>query len=60
MSNHERLRCIKCDCLMRLDDIDFCFTGKQDNYWICDECHCGAVEKIRYNKRFAVDWDFNE
>ena len=48
--------CKFCNNLMRLDDVDFNFKGNKDNYWVCDNCNCSAVEKIRYGKRLFVDF----
>lgn len=49
--------CKYCGKKMRLDDVDYNFKGNQDNYWICDNCHAGAFEKIRYNKSVSVKFD---
>ena len=46
--------CKYCGKKMRLDDVDYNFKGNQNNYWICDNCHAGAFEKIRYNKSVSV------
>lgn len=42
--------CPKCKKEMELDDIDFDFPGKQNNYWLCNKCHSSAFDKIRYGK----------
>ena len=42
---------------MRLDDVDYNFKGNQNSYWICDNCHAGAFEKIRYNKSVSINFD---
>lgn len=51
------MRCKKCNCEMILDDVDFNFTGNYDNYWFCDKCGIGCIEKIRYGKSFRIIWD---
>ena len=56
----EKLRCKNCNKVMRLDDVDFNFKGNQDNYYICDDCHIAAVEKIRYGKSIRITWDETE
>lgn len=40
--------CIFCNSKMRLNDIDYNFKGNKDNYWVCDNCHATAFEKIKY------------
>lgn len=45
---------------MRLDDVDFNFKGNKDNYYICDDCNCGAIEKIRYGKVIDIKWNFDQ
>lgn len=49
--------CKYCGKEMRLDDVDYNFKGNQDNYWICDNCHASAFEKIRYGKSVSVKFD---
>ena len=52
--------CKYCGNKMRLDDVDYNFKGNQDNYWICDNCHASAFEKIRYGKSVSVKFDKEE
>lgn len=52
--------CKACGKEMRLDDVDFNFKGNKDNYFVCDNCKCSCVEKIRYGKQIKVDWDESE
>lgn len=54
------MKCKHCGQEMRLDDVDFNFKGNKDNYWLCDECHTAAFEKIRYGKSIKVEWDESE
>lgn len=56
MSN---LQCKYCRKAMKLDDVDFNFTGNKDNYWIC-ECGASAFEKIRYGKSISVNFSKDE
>lgn len=53
----EELLCKICKKPMLLDDIDYNFKGNQDNYYFCETCHIGVIEKIRYGKRFKLIWD---
>ena len=48
--------CKYCGKEMNLDDVDYNFKGNQDNYWLCDNCHASAFEKIRYGKSVKVDF----
>ena len=52
--------CKHCNNEMFKDDVDFNFKGNYDNYWICDNCCIGCVEKIRYGECFEVEWYDNK
>lgn len=52
----ERPKCKKCGKEMRIDDVDYNFKGNQDNYWTCDNCNIGCMEKIRYGKSIKKIW----
>ena len=55
--------CKYCKKEMRLDDVDYNFSGNKDNYWICDhhkDAYVFAVEKIRYGKSIKVDFSYEE
>lgn len=54
------MKCKNCNSEMILDDKDFNFEGCYDNYWICSNCNCGCVEKIRFNKIWKIEWNFLE
>lgn len=56
MSYTKEMICKYCGKKMELDDVDYNFKGNQDNYWVCDNCHASAVEKIRYGKSIKVDF----
>ena len=56
MNYTKEMICKYCGKEMRLDDVDYNFKGNQDNYWLCDNCHASAVEKIRYGKSIRVDF----
>ncbi|NLE06507.1 MAG: DNA (cytosine-5-)-methyltransferase [Crenarchaeota archaeon] len=45
---------------MFLDDKDYNFKGCYDNYWLCKKCGASAFEKVRYGKRFIVEWQKGE
>lgn len=55
-----KLKCKRCSDELRLDGVDFHFKGCQDNYYICDNCHIGAVEEIRFGKSYRIIWDCTE
>lgn len=53
----EKPKCLKCNCDMILDDVDYNFEGNQDEYWICpkglenpEKCQNSVFVKIRYGK----------
>lgn len=50
------MKCKFCNCEMRLDDVDYNFSGNQDNYYKCDNCGASAFEKIRYHKSIYIDF----
>lgn len=52
----DELKCKYCGNEMFLDDKDFNFEGCYDNYWLCEKCGAAAFEKVRYGKRFTVEW----
>lgn len=54
------MKCKKCNCEMLLDDVDFNFEGNQDNYWLCEKCEIGCIEKIRFGRSIKVIWDEEE
>lgn len=54
------MQCIYCGKEMIKDDVDFRFSGNQDNYWLCESCHASAFEKIRYGKSIFVEFYEND
>ena len=52
----DELKCEYCGNEMFLDDIDYNFKGCYDNYFFCGKCGARAVEKVRYGKRFTIEW----
>ena len=53
------VKCPNCDMAMLLDDIDYDFDGKQDNYYQCS-CGIAAYEQIRFKKPFSITfYDLN-
>ena len=50
------MKCRECGVEMRLDDRDFDFKGKYDNYWECPNCQTSCVEEIRFSKKFRECW----
>ena len=56
MNYTKEVICKYCGEKMALDDVDYNFKGNQDNYWLCDNCHASAIEKIRYGKSVKVDF----
>lgn len=54
--------CPSCNVPMILDDVDYDFEGKQDEYWICPRiengsCEHGAFVKVRYGKVCKIDFN---
>ena len=43
-------KCKKCDTYFYLDDIDYDFEGKQDEYWVCPCCNSTMKVMVRYSK----------
>ena len=43
--------CRQCGATMYLDDKDFDFKGKYDNYWNCPNCQTSLIE--HYTTKFA-------
>lgn len=41
---------------MYLDDKDFDFKGKHDNYWCCPNCQTSCIEEVRFSRRFREIW----
>lgn len=37
---------------MYLDDKEFDFKGKYDNYWNCTKCLTSCIEQVRFGKPF--------
>jgi len=48
--------CRECGAKMRLDDVDYDFKGKYDNYWVCDNCQTSCIEEVRFSQRFREHW----
>lgn len=54
------MKCKYCGNEMFLDDKDFNFEGCYNDYWLCEKCGAGAVEKVRYGKIVSVLWQKGE
>lgn len=48
--------CKECGTKMYLDDKDYDFKGKYDNYWECPNCQTSCIEEVRFSKRFKERW----
>ena len=48
--------CKECNSEMYLDDKDFEFKGKYDNYWACPNCQTSCIEEVRFNKKYRELW----
>lgn len=46
--------CHFCGGRASFDDLDFMFSGCQDEFWICDHCKVAFDVKVRYGKIFSV------
>lgn len=55
MSSHQGF-CNECGSEMYLDDVDYDFPGKQDEYWHCIQCETSCILEIRFNKPFREIW----
>lgn len=48
--------CRECGAKMYLDDKDFDFKGKYDDYWNCPECQTSCIEEVRFSKPYRELW----
>ena len=48
--------CKECGATMYLDDKDYDFKGKYDNYWNCPNCQTSCIEEVRFSKRHRELW----
>ena len=50
--------CPHCKLIMELDDIDYNFSGNQDEYWYCAnyDCDIHAFVKVRYGRAISVEF----
>jgi hypothetical protein len=48
--------CKECEAIMYLDDRDYDFKGKYDNYWNCPNCQTSCIEEVRFSKRYRELW----
>ena len=48
--------CKMCGAKMYLDDQDYGFKGKYDNYWNCPNCSTSCIEEIRFSQKFKEHW----
>ncbi len=49
-------KCKYCNNYLVLDDIDYDFEGKQDEYWECDKCGASMRVKVKYSKVYGIAW----
>lgn len=52
--NCHKLKCRYCNEDMEVDDVDYNFSSNYDIYWTCPKCNAGAIEKIRFGKRYCL------
>ena len=52
--------CKKCDEYMYIDDIDWSFTGCQNEFWFCPKCNFSMEVIVRYNKVYGIKYRENE
>ena len=48
--------CRECGAEMYLEDKDYEFKGKYDNYWICRNCQTSCIEEVRFSQRYRELW----
>lgn len=48
--------CRECGATMYLDDQDFDFKGKYDNYWNCPDCQTSCIEEVRFSRPYRELW----
>lgn len=56
MKTEKIMICIECGAEMDLDDRDFDFKGKYDDYWLCPNCQTSCTEEIRFSKSYRELW----
>ena len=54
------MKCVKCGTGMILDDEDYNFKGRFDQYLICPNCRVSGFRKVRYNKCILEEQYNNE
>lgn len=54
------MKCPYCGSDLILDDIDYNFSGNQDEYYVCSHCKKSFIYKIRFGKIFKRVADENE
>ena len=54
------MKCKNCNSEMVLDDRNFNFKGNYDNYWLCDNCGSGCIEKVRFGRLWKLEWSCQE
>lgn len=52
--------CKLCNHYLYLDDIDYDFIGKQDEYWLCSHCTASMTVYVRYNKVYGITFNQGE
>lgn len=52
--------CKTCGKEMILDDVDYDFEGKQDEYWLCETCFDSVFVKVRYGKVCKAEYSKGE
>ena len=50
------MQCRECGAKMYLDDCDYAFKGKHDDYWECPHCQTSCIVQIRFGQRFREFW----
>lgn len=48
--------CRFCGAKMYLDDKDYSFKGKYDEYLNCPNCQSGCINQVRFGRPFKEIW----
>lgn len=51
-----KMFCRECGSPMYLDDVDYEFKGKHDDYWNCEKCQASCIVEVRFSKKHRELW----
>lgn len=50
------MKCRECGSDMYVDDVDFGFKGKYDQYFMCPNCQTSCIVQVRFSRIFRELW----